>query len=122
MFASAKKLDNIVWCIDVNGKQLDGTTEEIHPVGMIADKFRAFGFDTHEINGGDVEEIYNAVTAPVVEGKPRALVMHTVKGAGVPEVEQTAGNHSMNLPKEKWRSFITAMQEKLAALEKEAQA
>ena len=98
MFAAAKKLDNLTVFVDRNGKQLDGYTKDILDTGDIAGKFAAFGFDTVDVaDGNDVAAVYEAVTAAGKrEGKPHCIVLHTVKGKGIPDVEQTMSNHSMN--------------------------
>ncbi|MBR6259867.1 MAG: transketolase, partial [Oscillospiraceae bacterium] len=95
MFASAKKLNNMVWLIDWNKKQLDGPVKEILDTLDFEKKFRSFGFDAVTVNGNDVEELYEAMTKASL--KPVAVIMDTVKGKGVKEVEETLSNHSMNV-------------------------
>ncbi|MGE4485993.1 MAG: transketolase [Oscillospiraceae bacterium] len=114
MFAAAKKLDNMVWLIDNNKKQLDGWTKDILDTGDLAKKFEAFGFDTVKINGNDVEQLYDAVTKKT-EGKPIAVIMDTVKGKGVKEVEETMSNHSMAVKPEVWEKWANGLREELAA-------
>lgn len=114
MFAAAKKLDNMVWLIDNNKKQLDGWTKDILDTGDLAKKFEAFGFDTVKINGNDVEQLYDAVTKKTV-GKPIAVIMDTVKGKGVKEVEETMSNHSMAVKPEVWEKWANGLREELAA-------
>lgn len=117
LFASAKKLDNLFWFIDLNKKQLDGRTASVLDTGDIAAKFASFGFDTVKVNGNDIEAVYNAIeAAKLVANKPHAIVLDTVKGAGVKEVEETESNHSMNVPTEKWGEWIAALEVELKAL------
>lgn len=107
MLASARKVDNLIWFVDENKKQLDGATEAILPLLDIAKKFEAFGFHTQRIDGNDVEAIYNAIqTAMVSPGKPHAIVMDTLKGKGVTGVEETYANHSMAVKPEVWDEWI----------------
>lgn len=107
MFASAKKIDNLYWLVDENKKQLDGTTDEILPQGDLAAKFRAFGFDTQRIPGNDVGAVYEAIErASAVKGQPHAIVLDTIKGAGVKAVEETVFNHSMSVKPEVFDSWI----------------
>ncbi len=83
LFAAAKKLDNFVLFIDYNKEQLDGRNDDICPLGDVAQKMKDFGFYTQDINGNDVEEIYNAlVNAKANKGCPSAIVLNTVKGYG----------------------------------------
>ena len=46
MYASAKKIDNLIATVDLNGKQIDGTTNDVLPMGSLEDKFKAFGLGT----------------------------------------------------------------------------
>ena len=60
MFASAKKLDNLVVIVDNNNLQIDGTVEEVNSPYPIPEKFTAFGFNTIEIDGNNLDEIESA--------------------------------------------------------------
>ncbi|HWR23742.1 MAG TPA: transketolase [Feifaniaceae bacterium] len=115
-FAAARKIDNLVWFIDDNKKQLDGPTEAILPLGDIAAKFKAFGFDTQQIPGNDVEAIYEAIErTKAVPGKPHAIVLDTIKGAGVKAVEETLNNHSMTVKADVFDGWIEGLRADLAA-------
>ena len=106
MFAAAKKLGNLVLLMDVNGKQLDGCTKDVLDTLDLGAKLEAFGFDTVRIDGNDVTELYNALERTRAGGdKPYALVMNTIKGKGVPGVEDAASNHSMAVPTEQWDAW-----------------
>ena len=118
MFTAAKKITNLVWIIDDNKKQLDGTTEEILPLFDLRAKFEAFGFDAVRVDGGDVEQLYEALTRPVSD-RPLAIVMDNIKGRGVKAVEETAANHSMTVSAEVWDNYIAEAKATLEALEKE---
>ena len=59
----------------------------------VAPPIAAFGFDLHEIDGHDLDAIEAALSAPVVAGKPRCILAHTVKGKGVSYMENQAGWH-----------------------------
>lgn len=116
MFAAGKKIKNLVWLIDENKKQLDGETEEVLPLFDLREKFEAFGFDAVRVDGGDVEAIYNALTAPVGD-RPRAIVLDTVKGRGIPQVEQMASNHSVTTDTETYDKWLVGLRARLAELE-----
>lgn len=113
-FTSAKKLNNLTWIIDWNKKQLDGYTSDILEPFNIEEKFRAFGFDAVTVNGHDVEAIHSALSKE--SDKPKAIVLDTIKGHGVKEVEETMSNHSMTVPKEKWEEWINISKEKLVSM------
>ena len=116
MFTAAKKLTNLVWLIDWNKKQLDGyVTDILDPFDFEA-KFRAFGFDACTIDGNDVEQLRTALSKKA-EDKPIAIILNTVKGKGVTEVEEAAGNHSMNVKPEVFDGWLAEIRAKLAALE-----
>lgn len=116
MFTAGKKVNNLVWLIDDNKKQLDGYTADIMPTQDFRAKFEAFGFDAVRIDGNDVEQLYEALTAPIGD-KPRAIIMDTIKGKGVKEVEETVSNHSMNMPTETYDKWLAELKAELAAME-----
>jgi len=117
MFAAAKKLSNLVVMIDDNKKQLDGYTADILNTGDLAAKMTAFGFDTVRINGNDVEALYDALENTKKGGdKPFAIVMDTVKGKGVTEVEETVANHSMAVGDDKFDAWLDQLNADLAAM------
>ncbi len=121
MFAVARKIDNLVWFIDDNKKQLDGPVEMVLPQSDIAARFEAFGFDTQRIPGNDVEAIYEAIErTKAVSGKPHAIVLDTIKGAGVKAVEETLNNHSMAVKADVFDSWIEGVKADLAAHRAEA--
>ena len=94
MFAGARKLDNLVVIVDNNGLQIDGRVEDVCSVYPIADKFKAFNFETVEINGHNFDEIRAAFEkAKQTKGKPTAIIMKTIKGKGVSYMEDNAGWH-----------------------------
>ena len=88
MNASKFKADNLISILDWNGVQLDGTTEEIMPMGDIELKFKAFGYNTIVCDGHDVSAISAAIeTAKSVKGVPSIILAKTVKGKGVSFME-----------------------------------
>jgi transketolase len=87
MYASAKKVDNIIATIDLNGKQIDGTTDEVLYMGSIKAKFEAFDWDVLEIKeGNNIEAIIKGMTeaqSKTGKGKPVCVLLHTEMGNGV---------------------------------------
>ncbi len=117
-FASAKKLSNLVVLLDWNKRQLDGWTNDIYPMGDYVAKFEAFGFDTVKINGNDVEALAQALERTRQGGdKPYAIVMDTVKGAGVKDVEETDANHSISVSDEQFEKWSAQLNAEIGALE-----
>lgn len=87
MYASAKKVDNLICTIDVNGQQIDGSTDKVMNMGSLEDKFTAFGFDVLvEKNGNDLNHIIKSLTEAKLrtgKGKPVCILLHTEMGNGV---------------------------------------
>ncbi|MBR0424984.1 MAG: transketolase [Clostridia bacterium] len=117
-FASAKKLGNLVVFIDWNKRQLDGTLEEVLPMGDYVKKMEAFGFDTVMVDGGDVEAIAAALERTRAGGeKPYAIILDTIKGHGVKEIEETRMNHSLPVNDEKYARWTAELRANLAEWE-----
>lgn len=87
-------LDNLVVVLDRNGLETDGKTEDLMGIEPIADKFRAFRYDTLEIDGHDFPAILDAFAhARKTRGRPTAIVAKTVKGKGVSFMENQHAWH-----------------------------
>lgn len=97
MYASAKKVDNIISTIDLNGKQIDGTTDEVLPMGSIRAKFEAFDWDVLEIKeGNNIDAILaglNDAKSRTGKGKPVCILLHTEMGNGVDFMMHTHAWH-----------------------------
>ena len=87
MYASAKKVDNLISTIDLNGKQIDGSTDEVLAMGSIKAKFEAFDWDVLEIKeGNNIEAILAGMKdakSRTGKGKPVCVLLHTEMGNGV---------------------------------------
>ena len=97
MYAGAKKVDNIIATIDVNGKQIDGTTNDVLHMGDLQEKFEAFGWKVISIqNGNDISSIINGMKQAKNEtnkGKPICVLLHTEMGNGVDFMMHTHAWH-----------------------------
>ncbi|CAM1369625.1 putative transketolase N-terminal section [Tenacibaculum litopenaei] len=97
MYASAKKVDNLIATIDVNEKQIDGTTDEVLAMGSIKAKFEAFGWDVVEIQkGNDVESILAGMAeakSKTGNGKPICVLLYTEMGNGIDFMMHTHAWH-----------------------------
>lgn len=105
MSASQYKLDNFIVIIDYNNMQFDGPNDEIMALAPLADKMRAFGFETVEVDGHSVVELLKAFETPHI-GKPLAIVAHTIKAHGIPSLENKAESHHSALSEEDYL-FLT---------------
>ncbi|CQB51995.1 Thiamin diphosphate-binding fold [Syntrophomonas zehnderi OL-4] len=96
MAAGHQRLDQLVAIVDYNGLQIDGPLGEVLSPEPIADKFRAFNWQTLEINGHDYREIMQALSsARQTKGRPTAIVARTIKGRGCSFMENRAEWHGV---------------------------
>lgn len=97
MYASAKKVDNLIATVDLNGKQIDGSTDEVLAMGSLKAKFEAFDWDVLEIKeGNNLEAIISGMTeakARTGKGKPVCVLLHTEMGNGIDYMMHTHAWH-----------------------------
>jgi transketolase len=87
MYASANKVDNLIATIDYNKKQIDGSVDDVLPMGDISEKFRAFDWEViEEKDGNNLEAIIDCLNNAKkisANGKPVVIILHTEMGNGV---------------------------------------
>ena len=86
MFAAAKKIDNLIATIDLNGQQIDGSTKDVLDTGEWKPKWEAFGWIVLEMNGNDIAEVQSTLKKAKSlsgNGKPVMIMMKTIMGHGV---------------------------------------
>ncbi|UTW61031.1 transketolase [bacterium SCSIO 12741] len=86
MYAGGKSVGNLVAVVDWNGRQIDGDVEDVLPLGDLEGKWKSFGWHTLQMDGHNVEEIYNTLVQAreiSAEGKPVVILMKTEMGQGV---------------------------------------
>ena len=97
MYASAKKVDNLISTIDLNGQQIDGSTDVVLNMGSLKAKFEAFDWDVLEIKeGNNIEAIIAGMEeakSRTGKGKPVCVLLHTVMGYGVDFMMHTHAWH-----------------------------
>ena len=97
MYASAKKVDNLIATVDLNGKQIDGSTDEVLPMGSVEGKFKAFGWEVLTVEAGnDLVTIGNALREAKSmsgNGKPICILLKTEMGNGVDFMMHTHAWH-----------------------------
>jgi transketolase len=95
------RLDNLVALVDCNGIQADGAIVlDMEPIG---DKWRAFGWETLEIDGNDMPQIVNALHgARSRSGRPKAIVLRTMPGKGIPTLERREREHFVRVDPGEW--------------------
>lgn len=93
MSAAHLKVDNLISTIDWNGQQIDGTTDKVMGLGNLKTKFEAFGWQTLEMDGNDMDDVIDTLgkaKALTGNGKPTCILMKTIMGKGVDFME---GSH-----------------------------
>lgn len=100
-FIAHHRLNNLTVFVDWNKQQLDGQLDEIINPFDLEGKFRAFGFDVVTVKGDDIEGLLNVVK-PVLpaEARPRVVTLDSIKGQGVPCLEQLSNSHHLRLTEE----------------------
>lgn len=97
MYAAGNNVDNIISTVDLNGQQIDGSTETVLPLGNLRAKFEAFGWDVLEIeDGNDLQQVIdglNEAKSRTGKGKPVCILMNTVMGHGVDFMMHTHAWH-----------------------------
>jgi len=87
MYAAGNSVDNLIVTVDYNGQQIDGSTENVLPLGNLRAKFEAFGWDVLDIEkGNDIEAVVSGMKKAkekTGKGKPVCVLLHTVMGNGV---------------------------------------
>ena len=102
MAAAQFKLNNLITYLDYNGKQIDGTVDEVMSLGDPAEKWRAVGYRVWTVDGHDVQAILQATKEAMEPSTvPAMIVLKTIKGKGVSFIEAAGcGNHNMPLTPE----------------------
>ncbi len=110
MFAAHYKLDNLCVIIDWNGLQIDGPVAEVMNPTPHDEKLRAFGFHVISIDGHDFASIEKAFEeAKIVKGKPTAIIAKTVKGKGVPFMENRVEWHGAAPKEDQYKEAVAAL-------------
>jgi transketolase len=108
IFVAHQKLDNLTFLVDLNGMQGFGSTREVANLGSLADKFRAFGVKTIEVDGHDVNSICRALDC---SDGPLAIVANTTKGCGVSFMENQMAWHYLPMSEEQYQQAVREVTE-----------
>ena len=113
-FIAHHRLNNLTVFVDWNKQQLDGTLDEIICAFSLEDKFRAFGFDTVTVKGDDIPGLLAAVKpVAAADARPKIVILDSIKGQGVPCLEQLGNSHHLRLTPE----MAQALNDTIAQLE-----
>lgn len=110
MSGAHRKLDNLVAIIDRNRLQIDGCTENIKTLDNLAEKIKAFNWDVIEIDGHNLDEIYDAIEKAKSNPKQTVIIANTTKGKGVSFMENNAGWHGKAPDKESYERALAELE------------
>ena len=104
-------LDNFTLFIDNNKMQSDGQSSEVL---NISDKYtsmlKALGFQVIDIDGNDIQQVYDAFHVQHEEGKPKAIIGNTIKGKGISYMENNNEWHHNRLTKDRYEEAIKELE------------
>jgi transketolase len=109
MQAPHRKLDNLIAIIDRNRLQIDGSTEKVKSLDNLKEKLEAFNWKVFEIDGHNIEQIYDTIEKAKLETKPVAIIANTVKGKGVSFMENNADWHGKAPSKEDYEKALSEL-------------
>ncbi len=110
MTANKYKLDNLCVILDNNGLQIDGKILEVKDLDCLRSKWESFGFNVISCNGNDIEMLLDAFSkARSTKGQPSIIIAETVKGKGVPFMENKAEWHGKAPNEEEYNKAIKAL-------------
>lgn len=108
MFASHHRLSNLIAILDLNGQQALGYTEEVISLSPMAERWRAFGWDVHEVDGHDTATLAGTIAGLDTEkGPPHILIAHTTFGKGVSYMESQIKWHYLPMDEQQYRQALT---------------
>ncbi len=116
MYASAKKIDNLIATIDFNGRQIDGDVEDVLSLGNLKAKWEAFGWITLEMDGHNIDEIKSTLQFAknkLGNGKPIVIIMKTEMGKGVDFMEGSHKWHGIAPNPEQLENALSQLEETL---------
>ncbi|HJO77208.1 MAG TPA: transketolase [Pelagibacteraceae bacterium] len=95
MFASHNKLDNLIFIVDRNKQIILGKSEECLRLEPLADKWKSFGWNVHNIDGHNYSELLNAMNKGLKKnGHPTVIIANTIKGKGISYMEDVTRWHN----------------------------
>ncbi len=109
--AAKHRLSNLTVIIDYNKQQSYGYTRTVLDLEPLADKWKSFGFETHEVDGHNLEDLRSVLSKKNESDCPKAVIAHTIKGRGVSFTEYNLAWHHKNRPsKEEIESLLAELE------------
>lgn len=110
MFAAHHRLGNLVAVVDVNGQQALGFTQDVLDLSPLEERWRAFGWDVHTVDGHDTVAMRGVIDSlPPAEGKPHVLLAQTVFGHGVSFMERKIRWHYLPMDERQYASALAEL-------------
>ncbi|MCL4534604.1 MAG: transketolase [Bacteroidetes bacterium] len=110
MFAAHHRLANLVAIVDLNGQQAFGYTDQVLSLSPLAQRWRAFGWDVHEVDGHDVEAIAGTIAGlDTASGPPHVLITRTTFGKGVSYMENKIKWHYLPMSDDEYRQALAEL-------------
>lgn len=109
MLASHLKLENLCIVVDYNRMQNDGAGPDILNIDNMAERIKAFGWHTIDVDGHNIQELLSAFDNSEVLDKPKAIVAHTIKGKGISFMENDNSWHHNRLTKANYEIAIAEL-------------
>ncbi len=122
LFASTRKLDNLIAFVDYNKLQIDGRTDndDLCNMGDLVAKFTAFGWHSQKVDGHDVVAIDAAIdAAKEAKGQPSVVILDTIKGHGWEKIQDKPSSHSCGISQEELTQLLRKFQYEIDGLRKE---
>ena len=111
MFAAHHRLSNLVAIVDLNGQQAFGYTDDVLSLSPVSNKWKAFGWDVHKVDGHNVAEMTATIEKlDTICGCPHVLVAHTTFGKGVPYMENQIKWHYLPVSDTEYREAVEAVE------------
>ena len=107
MFAAHHQLSNLIAIIDLNGQQAMDYTHNVMDLSPMAEKWKAFNWDVHNVNGYNVEELTQVLNSlDTRKGQPHILIANTIFGKGVSFMEKQIKWHYLPLSPEEYNQCM----------------
>jgi transketolase len=111
MAASSHRLDRLVAVVDRNGLQITGSTEAVVGLEPLAERWRSFGWTVRQVDGHEPAALAVALGDPPDRGRPTVVIARTVKGKGLPYVENQVRSHYARLRDRQQRQALAALRD-----------
>jgi transketolase len=111
MFAAHHELANLVVILDLNGQQAMGYTRDVLDLGAPAQRWRAFGWDVHELDGHDTSALQTTIgNLDFAAGAPHVVIAHTTFGKGVSFMQNVIDWHYLPMTDEQYAQALSELQ------------